>query len=171
MQNSYQMTIWKTHGAPLFTNQTAYFQIYVRNPEIATIFHDGLDDENCDKNISDVDYPNWNCPSPQWGYPVAIFSMILVAISASFRAGLPSKLTAQWFDPNEYDIANALACAADPIGTLIIFLVVPLVAKEPSDLLYLQLYFSIPVFLSFIGSVFITREGYKNEVNDQSMKV
>ena len=97
--------------------------------------------------------------------------MILVAISASFRAGLPSKLTAQWFDPNEYDITNALACAADPIGTLIIFLVVPLVAKEPSDLLYLQVYFAIPVFLSFIGSLFIRQEGYKNEVNEQSMKV
>ena len=97
--------------------------------------------------------------------------MILVASSASFRAGLPSKLTAQWFDPNEYDIANALASSADAIGTLIIFLVVPLVAKEPSDLLYLQVYFAILVFLSFIGSLFITREGYKNEVNDQSMKV
>ena len=97
--------------------------------------------------------------------------MVLISISASFGAGLPSKLTAQWFEPNEYDIVNALASLADAFGTLIIFLVLPLVAKEPSDLLYLQVYFAIPVFLSFIGSLFIMREGYKNEVNEQSMKV
>ena len=158
-------------NAPHFSIQTACFQALVRNPDQATIFHDGSDDENCDRNISDVDYPNWHCPSPEWGYPVAVFSMILISISASFRAGLPSKLTAQWFEPNEYDIVNALASLADVFGTMIIFLIVPFVAKEPSDLLYLQVYFAIPVFLSFIGSLFIMREGYKNEVNEQSMKV
>ena len=141
------------------------------NPNIATIFHDGSNDDNCERNISDADYPNWHCPAPEWGYPVVIFSMILVSISASFRAGLPSKIAAQWFDPNEYDIANALASSADAFGTMITFLLVPFVAKEPSDLLYLQVYFAIPVFLSFIGSLFIRQEGYKNEVNKQSFKV
>ena len=97
--------------------------------------------------------------------------MMLISISASFRAGLPSKLTAQWFKPNEYDIVNALASLADVFGTMIIFLIVSFVAKEPSDLLYMQVYIAIPVFLSFIGSLFIMREGYKNEVNEQSMKV
>ena len=116
-------------------------------------------------------YVSWHCPSPEWGYPVAVFSMVLVSISASFRAGLPSKLTAQWFEPNEYDIANALASLADSFGTMIIYLLVPFVAKEPSDLLYLQVYFAIPVFLSFVGSLFIRQEGYKNEVNEQSIKV
>ena len=146
-------------------------QVLIRNPEIATFFHDGSDDENCDRNISDVDFPNWHCPSPEWGYPVAVFSLVLVSISASFRAGLPSKLTAQWFEPNEYDIANALASLADSFGTMIIYLLVPFVAKEPSDLLYLQVYFAIPVFLSFVGSLFIRQEGYKNEVNELSIKV
>ena len=66
-------------------------------PAKATIFHDGSNDENCDRNktLPDVDYPSWHCPAPEWGYPVAVFSMILTSISASFRAGLPSKLTAQ----------------------------------------------------------------------------
>ena len=138
-----------------------------------TIFHDGANDENCDKNktFPDADYPSWHCPSPEWGYPVVVFSMILTSISSSFRAGLPSKLTAQWFEPNEYDIAQTLTSLADAFGTMIIFLLVPFVAEEPSDLLYLQVYFAIPVFLSFIGSLFIMREGYKNEVNEQSMKV
>ena len=87
------------------------------------------------------------------------------------RAGLPSKLTAQWFKPKEYDIANTLASLADPLGSMVTCLLVPFIAKEPSDLLYLQVYFSIPVFLSFIGSLFIREEGYKNEANKQSFKV
>ena len=97
--------------------------------------------------------------------------MILTAISAAFRAGLPSKLTAQWFEPNEYDIANTVASIADVFGTFIIYLLVPFVTKEPSDLIFLQVYFAIPVFLSFVGSLFIRQEGYKNEVNAQSIKV
>ena len=87
------------------------------------------------------------------------------------RAGLPTKLTAQWFKPNEYDIANTFASLADPLGTMITFLLVPFIAKEPSDLWYLQVYFAIPVFISFIGSLFIRQEGYKNEIREQSFKV
>ena len=88
----------------------------------------------------------------------------------SFRAGLPSKLTAQWFEPYEYDIANSLASLADPLGTMITCLLAPFIAKEPSDLLYLQIYFAIPVFVSFAGSLFIRQEGFNNEINKQSFK-
>ena len=88
----------------------------------------------------------------------------------ALRAGIPTKLTAQWFEPNEYDIANSLASLAKPLGTLIACLLAPFIAKEPSDLLYLLLYFAIPVVLSFIGSLFIQQEGYSNKVNQQSFK-
>ena len=83
---------------------------------------------------------------------------------------MPSKLTAQWFELNDYDIANSLASLADPLGTMIACLFAPFIAKEPSDLLHLQIYFAIPVFLSFAGSLLIRQEGYKNEVNEQSFK-
>ena len=87
------------------------------------------------------------------------------------RSGLPTKVTAQWFKPKEYDIANTWASLADPLGTMITCLLAPFVAKEPADLWYLQVYISIPVFLSFIGSLFITQEGYENKINKQSFKV
>ena len=96
--------------------------------------------------------------------------MIITSIAVALRAGMPSKLTAQWFEPNDYDIANSLASLADPLGTMIACLFAPFIAKEPSDLLHLQIYFAIPVFLSFAGSLLIRQEGYKNEVNEQSFK-
>ena len=141
-------------------------------PDEATLFHHGSTYDIFDENttFSDVEYSNWYCPSPEWGYPVSLFGMIITAISMSFRTGLPSKLTAQWFEPNEYDIANSMASLADPLGTMIACLFAPFIAKEPSDLLHLQIYFAIPVFLSFFGSLLIRQEGYKNEVNDQSFK-
>ena len=141
-------------------------------PVEVTLFHHGSTYDICDENttFSDVEYSNWYCPSPEWGYPVSLFGMIITAISMSFRTGLPSKLTAQWFEPNEYDIANSMASLADPLGTMIACLFAPFIAKEPSDLLHLQIYFAIPVFLSFAGSLLIRREGNKNEVNEQSFK-
>ena len=102
---------------------------------------------------------------------MALFGMIVSSIANALRAGLPSKLTAQWFQSNEYDVANSIASLADPLGTMITFLIAPLIAKEPSNLLHYQVYFAIPVFLSFIGSLFIRAEGYNNEVRDQSFKV
>ena len=145
----------------------------VRRPLLATIFHDGSNYESCyqNKSIADIEYLNWYCPSPEWGYPVALFGMIITSIAVGLRAGLPSKLTAQWFEPKEYDIANSLASLADPLGTMIICLLAPFVAKEPSDLWYLQVYFAIPVFLSFAGSLFIRQEGYKTDIKEQSFKV
>ena len=89
----------------------------------------------------------------------------------ALRAGLPTKLTAQWFEPNEFDIGNSLASLAKPLGTMITCLLAPFIAKEPSDLLYLLIYFAIPVFLSFVGSLFIRQEGFNNKVIEQSFKV
>ena len=96
--------------------------------------------------------------------------MIISSIAIGLRAGMPTKLTAQWFEPNEYDIANSLASLAQPLGTMMTFLLAPFIAKEPSDLFYLLIYFAIPVFLSFIGSLFIRQEGYNSKVNQQSFK-
>ena len=96
--------------------------------------------------------------------------MIISSIAHGLRAGMPTKLTAQWFEPNEYDIANSLASLANSVGTMISCLLAPFIAKEPSDLFYLLIYFAIPVFLSFIGSLFIRQEGYNNKVNEQSFK-
>ena len=97
--------------------------------------------------------------------------MVITSIAMGLRSGLPTKVTAQWFKPKEYDIANTFASLADPLGTMITCLLAPFVAKEPSDLWYLQVYISIPVCLSFIGSLFIRQEGYENEINKQSFKV
>ena len=83
---------------------------------------------------------------------------------------MPTKLTAQWFEPNEYDIANSLASLANSLGTMISCLLAPFIAKEPSDLFYLLIYYAIPVFISFIGSLFIRQEGYNKKVNEQSFK-
>ena len=142
-------------------------------PILATAFHDGSNYESCHKNqsIADVEYSNWYCPSPGWGYPVALLGMVITSIAMGLRSGLPTKVTAQWFKPKEYDIANTFASLADPLGTMITCLLAPFVAKEPSDLWYLQVYISIPVCLSFIGSLFIRQEGYENEINKQSFKV
>jgi len=128
---------------------------------LVTAFHDGSSHENCQNNTTDVEYSNWYCPSPKWGYPVALVGMIISSIANALRAGLPSKLTAQWFEPNEYDIANSLTSLSDPLGSMITFLIVPFIVKDPSDMSDLQIYFAIPVFLFFIGKLFIRQEGYK----------
>ena len=95
---------------------------------------------------------------------------MITAMAMGFRAGLPTKVTAQWFKPKEYDIANSFASLADPIGTMMTCLLAPFIAKEPSDLWSLQVYFAIPVFLSFVGSLFIRQDGYKTENTEQSFK-
>ena len=59
----------------------------------------------------------------------------------SFRTGLPSKLTAQWFEPNEYDIANSMASLADPLGTMIACLFAPFIAlKIPAHIIRANYY-------------------------------
>ena len=83
---------------------------------------------------------------------------------------MPTKLTAQWFEPNEYDVANSLASLAQPLGAMMTCLLAPFIAKEPSDLSNLRIDFAIPVFLSFIGSLFIRQEGYDFKVSEQSFK-
>ena len=142
----------------------------VYNPDLATIFHDGSNYQNCAYNETDVEFTNWYCPSPKWGYPLALFGMAINSIPNAVRAGLPTKLTAQWFQPNEYDLANSLSSSADTLGTMITFILGPIVVKEPSDLLHYQVYSAIPVFLSFIGSLFIRQEGCNKDVNKQSFK-
>ena len=116
------------------------------------------------------DFPKWYCPSLKWNYYVALFGSTITAISVGFRSGLSTKITAEWFSPSEHDTVNSIASLADPLGLTIAFLIVPFIAKEPSDLLYLQVYILIPIIISFIGSLFIKREGYNTEVRNQSLK-
>ena len=96
--------------------------------------------------------------------------MALNSIPTAVRTGLPTKIAAQWFQPNEYDLANSLASSADLIGPLITYIIAPIIVKEPSGLLHYQVYSAIPVFLSFIGSLFIRQEGYNKDINKQSFK-
>ena len=116
------------------------------------------------------DFPQWYCPSLNWNYYVALFGSIITAISLGFRPCLSTKISAEWFSPCEHDTVNSLASLADLLGITLAFLIVPFVAKEPSDLLYLQVYTLIPIIISFIGSLFIQREGYNAEVRDHSLK-
>ena len=77
---------------------------------------------------------------------------------------LPTKLTADWFEPREYDIANSLASSAGVFGTMMSGILAPLIAKEPADLSYLHVNFSIPIFFGFIGTIFIRHDGYNSKV-------
>ena len=161
-----------THGTFLILHPVLdkgyWFSVY--NSESATIFHDGSNYQNCAYNETDVEFTNWYCSSPQWAYPVALFGSAITSVPNAVRAGLPTKIAAQWFQPNEYDLANSLTSSADALGTLITGVAVPFIVKKPSDLLHYQVYFAIPVFLSFIGSLFIRQEGYNKDVNKQSFK-
>ena len=85
-------------------------------------------------------------------------------------SGLPTKLTAEWFEPREYDIANSVATSARVFGTMMSGILAPLIAKEPADLSYLHVNFSIPIFLGFTGSLFIRHDGYNSKVREQSIK-
>ena len=105
-----------------------------------------------------------------WNFYVALFGRMINAISSGLRQCLSTKLTAEWFSPCEHDTVNSLATLADPFGTTLAFLIIPFIAKEPSDLLYLQVYTLVPVILSFIGSLFIKQEGFNAEVRDQCFK-
>ena len=95
---------------------------------------------------------------------------MIVSIGGSAIGGLPTKLAAQWFEPKEYDIANSLASSAGPFGTILVGLLTPFIVKEPADLSNMQFYFSIPIFLAFIGSLMIRRNGYIIQVNERSFK-
>ena len=144
----------------------------VCNPYLATTFHDGSRYESCESNetIDDFEHSNWYCPAPFWAYPVALFGSIIASIGGSAIGGLPTKLAAQWFEPKEYDIANSIASSAGPFGTILVGFLAPLIAQEPADLSNLQVYFSIPILLAFIGSLMIRREGYDIQLNEQSFK-
>ena len=122
------------------------------------------------ETVADIEYKNWYCPFAYWGYPVVLFGNAILSIGGMIRVGMPSKLAAQWFEPNEYDIATSLATSAGPFGTVITCLLAPIIAKEPDDLSYMQVYFAIPIFLAFLGSLFIRRDGYSRIVKEQCFK-
>ena len=120
--------------------------------------------------IADIEYQNWYCPIPNWGYVVELFGSVIISIGWSVICLLATKLVATWFEPNEYDIANSLASMSQIFGTIVSFLVAPLIVKEPVDLSYLQIYFAIPIIISFIGSLFIRRDLQINNLTEKSFK-
>lgn len=105
-----------------------------------------------------------------WNYIIALFRSAITSISLGFRSCLPSKLAAEWFSQSERDTVNSLASLADPLGTMLAYLIVPFIAKEPTDLWNFQVYIVVPLLLTFIGSLFINQEGYNFEVRDHSLK-
>ena len=117
-----------------------------------------------------TDFPEWYCPSPDWNYKLALIGPAISSIGYGFGAAVPSKLTAEWFSKSEYDLANSLASSADSFGAVLAFLIMPFIAREPSNLVHVHLCIVIAIVLSFIGSLFIKREGYNFEVRDQSVK-
>jgi len=141
---------------------------------LATLFHDGSNYDDCKQSINgiviDADFPEWYCPSLDWNYKIALIGSAIASVGKGFGAAVPSKLTAEWFSQSEYDLVNSLASLADSLGAMLAFLILPFIAKEPSNLLHIQLYIEIAIALSFIGSLFIKQEGYNFEVRDQSLK-
>lgn len=117
-----------------------------------------------------TDFPEWYCPSPDWNYKFALIGSAISSIGYGFGAAVPSKLTAEWFSQSEYDLVNSLASLADSLGAMLAFLILPFIAREPSNLLHVHLFIVIAIVLSFIGSLFIKQEGYNFEVRDQSVK-
>ena len=137
---------------------------------LGTMFHDGSKIENC-PNQTDAENSDWYCGAPSWCYPVAIVGTAMAAVGQPFMLVLPTKLAAQWFNPDERDIANSIAALANPLGIMVASILAPIIVNEPSDLKYLQIYFAIPVLLSFITSLFIRQEGYHLEEKEDSFKV
>ena len=101
---------------------------------------------------------------------MVLFGNAILSIGGVVRAGMPSKLAAQWFEPTEYDIATSIGSSAGPFGTVITFLLAPFIVKEPADVSYLLVYFAIPIFLAFLGSLFIRRDGFSSKAKEQSFK-
>ena len=118
----------------------------------------------------EINFPKWYCPSLDRNYIIALFGSAITSISLGFRSCLPSKLAAEWFSQRERDTVNSLASLADPLGTMLAYLIVPFIVKEPTDLWNFQVYIVVPLLLTFIGSLFINQEGYNFEVRDHSSK-
>merc|ERR1719495_2379670 len=106
---------------------------------LGTLFHDGYDIQNCPQNhsIPFEENSDWLCPAPTWCYLVAIVGTAIAAIGQPFMLVLPTKLAAQWFNPEERDIAN-------PLGIMVASILAPIIVKNPADLKDLQMYFAIP---------------------------
>lgn len=140
---------------------------------LGTMFHDGSNIENCPDSPGPImanENVDWLCAAPAWCYPVAIVGTAVAAIGQPFMLVLPTKLAAQWFYPAERDIANSIAALANPLGIMVASILAPIIVNDPPDLKYLQIYFAIPVLLSFITSLFIRQEGYHIDDKEDSFK-
>ena len=139
---------------------------------LGTLFHDGSKNENCDKDSPvDAEFPDWYCSAPIWSYYVALFGNLIISFGAGLKCGLPSKLASQWFEPWEKDLANSIASLADSLGVMLACLLSPIIAKQPSDLKYLQIYFAISAYFAAFCTALIRKEGYILKLQEMSFKV
>ena len=139
---------------------------------LGTLFHDGSKNEHCEKDSPiDSEFPDWYCSAPIWSYYMALFGNVIISVGAGLKCGLPSKLAAQWFEPREKDLANSIASLADSLGVMMACLLSPIIAKEPSDLKYLQIYFAILAYFAAFCTGFIRKEGYIMKLQEMSFKV
>ena len=139
---------------------------------LGTLFHDGSNGESCDNNITiDADFSDWYCSAPIWNYYVALLGNIIISFGAGLKCGMPSKLASQWFELWEKDLANSIASLADTLGVMLACLLSPIIAKEPSDLKYLQILFALPAYIAALCTCFIRKEGYNLNLEKMSFKV
>ena len=139
---------------------------------LGTLLHDGSNNKSCHKNITmDADFIDWYCPAPNWNYYVALLGNVIISFGAGLKCGMPSKLSAQWFQPWEKDLANSIASLADTLGVMLACLLSPIIAKEPSDLKFVQIFFAIPAYVAAICTCFIRTEGYILNREEMSFKV
>ena len=60
------------------------------------------------------------------------FSVVLDAVAGPVAMAAPSKLAEDWFAPSERTTATAIGALANQSGTMVVFLLVPLLAPTPS---------------------------------------
>ncbi|XP_033740591.1 feline leukemia virus subgroup C receptor-related protein 2-like isoform X1 [Pecten maximus] len=73
------------------------------------------------------------CVSPD-RFPVLMFAQTICAIAQIFILGLPARIAAVWFGPNEVSTATSLGVFGNQVGVAVGFLVPPLIVRNSDDL-------------------------------------
>ncbi|XP_021358047.1 feline leukemia virus subgroup C receptor-related protein 2-like isoform X1 [Mizuhopecten yessoensis] len=91
------------------------------------------------------------CVSPD-RFPVLMFAQTVCAIAQIFILGLPARIAAVWFGPNEVSTATSLGVFGNQVGVAIGFLVPPLIVKNSEDLDEI----GAGLWAMFIGTAIVT---------------
>ncbi|XP_060071647.1 heme transporter FLVCR2-like [Ylistrum balloti] len=73
------------------------------------------------------------CVSPD-RFPVLMFAQTVCAIAQIFILGLPARIAAVWFGPNEVSTATSLGVFGNQVGVAVGFLIPPLIVRNSDDL-------------------------------------